>query len=163
MFWKVLIALLFALTATANAEVPHSIKASSPVSVSIYPENEVNGAGEVVFVVSAFSTISADDFEINVELPADVSLRSGETSWRGAIEAGQPREITFSVLLPVQMEQGITATARILTSSSSQLASSATYQTVSEFSSAVKMDDGARKSTRTTQRNNRNITEYTLP
>lgn len=161
MCWKVLIALLFVVMSSANAGLP-AIKASSPVQITIQQESISVEGSQSTFVVFASSSIDAENFLVNVKLPAGVVLQTGELSWQGSVLAGEEKELRFTVLLQPDVEHTIVAEAKLVADEVTQFAATATYQNFTAFSSALKTDSKTNKS-RTTSRRGRAITEYSLP
>jgi hypothetical protein len=106
------LALLFTATDCRSATPGHP-KPGMPVTIAIeFPRDIQRGdIGEVTVVATAL--IDSDDFSLDVQLPREVALYSGDLHQRGAVRANTLFRLGLMVRVPAEGNPVITATARL--------------------------------------------------
>ena len=130
MRWKnIALALLVSLTSIQLAVAEErSIKATTPVEVSIYPVSPVNKGEIATFVVYATTSLPSENFVIQV-LPGEGSeVVAGELKWQGAIFPGQAHERSVTLRMPTDKLPSVSVTSSIQQDGAVRFAASATYR-----------------------------------
>lgn len=158
MRWKnIALALLvsFASIQLAVAE-ERSIKATTPVEVSIYPVTPVSKGEIATFVVYATSSMPSEEFVIDI-LPEEGSeVVAGELNWQGPILPGQARELSVTLRMASDRQPAVTVTSSIRLGGNVHFAASATYRQQTQNTVAVQSTSRERK----VARKGRQVNEY---
>lgn len=106
------IALLFTATDCRSATPGHP-KPGMPVTIAMEIPRDIERGeiGEVTVVATAL--IDSDDFSLDVQLPREVALYSGDLHQRGAVRANTRFRLGLMVRMPAEGNPVITATARL--------------------------------------------------
>lgn len=158
MRWKnIALALLVSLTSIQlTVAEERSIKATTPVEVSIYPITPVNKGEIATFAVYVTSSIPSEELVIDI-LPVEGSeVVEGELNWQGSIFPGQPREFNITLRMANDREPRVTVTSSIRLSGNVQFAATATYRQQTQKPVAVQSESRERK----VVRKGRQVTEY---
>jgi hypothetical protein len=107
----------------------HPIKPVAPLQIEMtaLPREKKDAEGQRRLRVSVTPRVDAPRLEVNVTLPAGVSLVRGETRWQAPARArvAQSRDLLLTV--PATGEQRVLATARILFPKSPPMSRAAGY------------------------------------
>jgi len=72
-------------------------KAKIPIDLDMYVDGVYQVGGELVITITTRPLLPAPMIKIVINLPDGLELRSGETSWKGALLKGEEKDIEVSV------------------------------------------------------------------
>ena len=130
MRWKYL-ALVFIYSLASFQAVlaeERSVKATTPVEVSIFPVTAVNRGEVATFTVYATSAIPSENFVIEIRPSAGSELVSGSLRWQGAIFPGQAHESSITLRMAKDSVPTVTVSASLEEGGVIQFAASETYR-----------------------------------
>lgn len=109
-------------------------KPGNPIEISIAPTSEVVLGETVTFEVTVVSKIASDQLRIVIQPPGGMTLQSGDLMWRGAVQAGVAKTISFSSVFSRLRSPHITALAMIKNPGGASYSNRAIYQLVKNVS-----------------------------
>ena len=88
-------------------------KPTAPIDVDIRFEKEPIAGQKTKITFSASSQVFAEDVELNISMPSDVSVHSNVHKWRGKMNKASPQNLDLECTFPDNKRREIIATATI--------------------------------------------------
>jgi len=143
---------------TAVAKPPEG-KAQSPVNITISATQTPKLGKAVEFIVNATARFDTDKLVINVHPPKGMVLNSGDLTWQGAANRGQPKVLRFNASFTEPSQKNISVNAFVRSPSGSRFGARAEYVLPWAQSQVRSLN----KSATPRQRGERGVVEYALP
>lgn len=151
-----LFVLMLLAGAVAAADLRPVPKPAAPIAITLEPVGAVTGP-VVEFRANATSGIDSAELAIDVQVPSEALVVSGDLHWRGPLSAGAGKQLLFTLRFP-DTGGTVHALASLIDPALGRFAARASYAVGRAAAAKARVPQGALST-----RQGRRIIEYRVP